>query len=123
MYPQDVFCLDWRPRGRGFVASPASLSCGPLARHINPSLVLVQPRKTRPCLTERLLMGRKGSNQTNSQTNSNVYKQAPRSKEQSHRDNFLVYPQDVFCLVEQLFTTAVATKTAYVGLRYVYSNI
>ena len=26
--------------------------------------VLVQPRKTRPCLTERLLMGRKESNQT-----------------------------------------------------------
>ena len=35
------------------------------ARHIYPSLVLVQPRKTRPCLTERLLMGRKESNQTN----------------------------------------------------------
>ena len=31
---------------------------------IYPSLVLVQPRKTRPCLTERLLMGRKESNQT-----------------------------------------------------------
>ena len=29
------------------------------------SLVLVQPRKNRPCLTERLLMGRKESNQTN----------------------------------------------------------
>ena len=29
-----------------------------------PSLVLVQPRKTCPCLTERLLMGRKESNQT-----------------------------------------------------------
>ena len=28
------------------------------------SLVLVKPRKTRPCLTERLLMGRKESNQT-----------------------------------------------------------
>ena len=28
-------------------------------------LVLVQPRKTRPCLTERLLMGRKESKQTN----------------------------------------------------------
>ena len=41
-----------RPRGQG-------------ARHIYPSLVLVQPRKTRPCLTERLLMGRKESNQTN----------------------------------------------------------
>ena len=32
---------------------------------IYPSLVLVQPRKTSPCLTERLLMGRKESNQTN----------------------------------------------------------
>ena len=31
----------------------------------NPSLVLVQSRKTRPFLTERLLMGRKESNQTN----------------------------------------------------------
>ena len=30
-----------------------------------PSLVLVQPRKTRPFITERLLMGRKKSNQTN----------------------------------------------------------
>ena len=32
---------------------------------INPSLVLVQPRKTRPFITERLLIGRKESNQTN----------------------------------------------------------
>ena len=44
-----------RPRVR---ASQASLSCGPWARHIYPSLVLVQPRKIRTCLTERLLMGR-----------------------------------------------------------------
>ena len=42
----------------------ASLRCGPWARHICPSLVLVQPRKIRPCLTENLLMGRKESNQT-----------------------------------------------------------
>ena len=34
------------------------------------SVVLVQPRKTRPCLTERLLMGRKESNQTNKRTRS-----------------------------------------------------
>ena len=33
--------------------------------HSYPSLVLVQPRKTRPYITERLLMGRKESNQTN----------------------------------------------------------
>ena len=49
-------------------ASPALLRCGPWARHIYPSLVLVQPRKTRPCLTEILLMGRKESNHTNKLT-------------------------------------------------------
>ena len=35
----------------------------------NPSLVLVQPRKTCPYITERLLMGRKESNQINKQNN------------------------------------------------------
>ena len=54
-----VECLT---RDRG-AADLASLRCGPWARHIYPSLVLVQPRKTHPCLTERLLMGRKESNQ------------------------------------------------------------
>ena len=39
---------------------------------MNPSLVLVQPRKTRPYITERLLMGRKESNQTN-KTNITYY--------------------------------------------------
>ena len=52
--------LDSRPRVR---ASPASLRCGPWVRHFYSSLVLVQPRKTDPCLTERLLMRRKQSNQ------------------------------------------------------------
>ena len=36
-----------------------------LSKNINPSLVLVQHRKTRPFITERLLMGCKESNQTN----------------------------------------------------------
>ena len=40
-----------------------------LSKNINPGLVLVQPRKTRPFITERLSMGRKESNQTNKQTN------------------------------------------------------
>ena len=57
-----VGCLTEGPRVR---ASPASLRCGPWAKHIYPSLVLVQPRKTCPCLTERLLMGHTESNQTN----------------------------------------------------------
>ena len=36
-----------------------------LSKNINPSLVLVQPRKARPYITKRLLMGCKESNQTN----------------------------------------------------------
>ena len=36
-----------------------------LSKNINPSLVLVQPKKTGPFITERLLMGHRESNQTN----------------------------------------------------------
>ena len=35
-----------RDRGAADRASPASLCCGPFARHIYPILVLIQPRKT-----------------------------------------------------------------------------
>ena len=55
--------LDSRLKGRGF--KPHWRHCVvSLSKNINPSLVLVQPRKTRPFITERLLMGRKESNQT-----------------------------------------------------------
>ena len=37
----------------------------PCARHINPSLELVEPRKTNPFITERWLMGSKESNKNN----------------------------------------------------------
>ena len=51
-------------RGRGF--KPHWRHCVvALRKNINPSLVLVQPRKTCPFITERLLLGRKESNQTN----------------------------------------------------------
>ena len=56
--------LDSRPKGRG--VEPHRRHCAvSLSKNINPSLVLVQPRKTRPYITEILLMGRKESNQTN----------------------------------------------------------
>ena len=56
--------LDLRPRGRGF--EPHRRHCVvSLSKNINLSLVLVQHWKTRPFITERLLMGRKESNQTN----------------------------------------------------------
>ena len=59
--------LDSRPKGSGL--KPHGHHCVvSLSKNINPSLVLVQPRKTRPYITERLLMGRKESNQTNKQT-------------------------------------------------------
>ena len=60
--------LDSRLRGGGF--EPHRRRCVvPLSKNINPSLVLVQPRKTRPFLTKRLLMGRKESlRQTNKAT-------------------------------------------------------
>ena len=58
--------LDSRSKGRGF--EPHWRHCVvSLSKNINPSLLLVQPRKTRPFITERLLMGRKESNQTNKQ--------------------------------------------------------
>ena len=55
--------LDSRPMGRG--SEPHRCHCVvSLSKNINHSLVLVQPRKTRPFITERLLMGCKESNQT-----------------------------------------------------------
>ena len=59
--------LDSRLKGRGF--EPHRRHCVvSLSKNINLSLVLVQPGKTRPFITERLLMGRKESNQTNQHT-------------------------------------------------------
>ena len=56
--------LDSRPRGSGF--EPHQHHCVvSLSKNFNPSLVLVQPRMTRSFITERLLMERKESNQTN----------------------------------------------------------
>ena len=64
--------LDSRPRGCGF--EPHRRHCVvSLSKNINPSLVLVRPRKTSPFITERLLMGHKESNQTNKNTGFNVY--------------------------------------------------
>ena len=63
--------LDSRPKGRGF--EPHRRHCVvSLSKNINPSLVLVQPRKTCLFITERLLMGRKESNQTNKQRTQEI---------------------------------------------------
>ena len=54
-----LFCGAW-DFPRRFCYDPTTT----ITRHIYPCLVLVQPRKTRPCLTEILLMVRKESNKT-----------------------------------------------------------
>ena len=56
-----VECLT---RDRG-AAGLSLTSVAALWQEFNPSLVPVHPRKIRPFITERLLMGRKESNQTN----------------------------------------------------------
>ena len=66
-----VRVLDSRPKGRGFETHRRHCVVS-LSKNINPSLVLVQPRKTRPFINERLLMGRKESNQTNKYDGSNI---------------------------------------------------
>ena len=66
--------LDSRQRGPGFEPHQCHFVVS-WSKNINPSLVLVQPRKTRPFITERLLMGLKESNQTktNKQNYEKVY--------------------------------------------------
>ena len=61
-----VECLT---RDRGAVGSSLTgvTALWSLSKTHYPSSVLVQPRKIRPCLTERLLRGCKESNQTNKQ--------------------------------------------------------
>ena len=62
-----VECLFQGRRAVGLSLTGVTALC-PWARHIYPSLILVQPRKTLPFITERLLMGRKESNKQNNAT-------------------------------------------------------
>ena len=52
--------LDSRPKGRGF--EPHWRHCVVV---LEQDTLILQPRKTRPFITEKLLMGRKELNQTN----------------------------------------------------------
>ena len=63
--------LDSRPKGRAFEPHRRHYVVS-LSKKIYPSLVLVQPRKTRPYITERLLMGRKNQIKQTKQTNCTV---------------------------------------------------
>ena len=68
--------LDSKSKGRGFEIHGRHCVVS-LSKNINPSLVLVQPRKTRPFIAERLLMGRKESNQANKSCSNDYTKDSP----------------------------------------------
>ena len=70
-----VKCLTRDRRAVGSSLSGITVLC-PRARHIYPNLVLVQPRKTSPYITERLMMGRKESNQTKTTQSHSVARQS-----------------------------------------------
>ena len=77
-----VECLTWDQRAKGLSLTALC----PWARHINPCLVLAIPRKTCPCLTERLLMGRKESN-----------KKKKNSKYSKFSNTFLILSSQITC--------------------------
>ena len=85
--------LDLRRSGREF--EPHRRHCiVSLSKNINLSLVLVQPRKTRPYITERLLMEHKES----IQTNKTKHIQEQRYKEQECHFDSLMMLKDRFCI-------------------------
>ena len=60
----EYMCENKKKRQRGRAFEPHRRHCiVSLRRHIDPSLVLVQPGKARPYIVERFLMGRKESNE------------------------------------------------------------
>ena len=74
-------------RGREAVGSSHTGVTALWCLSIYPSLVLVQTRKTRPCLTERLLMGRKESNQTNKQTHVSFIRGTVKVRREAYNRN------------------------------------
>ena len=67
MFDGESAVVEYWTRERGAACSSLTgvAVLRPLARHINPRLVLVQSKRNRAYITERLVMGRKESNQTN----------------------------------------------------------
>ena len=89
-----VECLTQDRGVTGLSLTSVTALC-PRARHINPSLVLVQPRKTRPYITERLLMRRKESNPTNKK----VYKGLRKFMKLWYLSKTILYTCQPSCLI------------------------
>ena len=78
-------CLVFKPHRRHCVVS--------LSKNFNSSLVLFQPRKTQPFITERLLMGRKESNQASKIVNFPFL-----DGDVPHSPSYSVYISHLICL-------------------------
>ena len=75
---------------------------------------MVQPRKTRPCLTERLLMGRKESNETNKQTN---IESGNKTKEGKLAAELVAFEIASPCFVKAVISIPLINFTAMSSLR------
>ena len=100
-----VECLTRDPRAVGSSLTGVTALCA-WARHINPSLVLVQPRKTRPYITERLFMGR--NKESNKQRNNAEPDEMPPYAE---------FHLGLHCLPKYLFTGIQDWNLWYPGLK------
>ena len=100
--------LDSRPRGLGF--EPHRRLCVvSLSENINPGLVLVQPRKTRPFITERLLMGLKESNQAKIMQHTSLFCPKISSGTEIYPNLETVTCDPMFCTVKCLIGDSMKT--------------
>ena len=100
--------LNSRQRGGGF--EPHRRHCVvSLSKNINPSLVLVQPRKTCPFKIKRLLMGRKESNQTNKNRAHNFLHLC----DQKPHSNALIHMACFSCIIFKVFANAPIVDTVW----------
>ena len=94
------------PRGRGF--EPHRRHCVVFLEQgtliLAYKIVLVQPRKTRPCLTERVLMERKESNQSKKTTTTTTAAAAAAT-------------------VSRTYTTLTSFSTIYLMMCKIYTDV
>ena len=65
-----------------------------LSKNINHNLVLVQPRKTRPFITESFLMGRKESNQTKREKGDNRVATVRKKIQVREKSGIFIFSQE-----------------------------
>ena len=109
-----VECLTRDREAAGSNLTGVTALC-PWARHIYSTLELVQPRKTCPCLIERLLMGRKESKQTNqNQLSLNAGQKYCKMLQREHSAKLMTFIKLPFVIIE-IFVLSIFEWPFYTG--------